>query len=161
MANGYPNDPRALSAAVAEVIDDIGYHDACAAVAKSRSLLEKWRNPESQSEPDFAQMVALDVAFERVTGRRGPIITLYGERLAHLAVTDPDGAPAPEAALVDLGIAAGRVMETVRSAIHPDGDEGHIITPREKVSAMKAVTMLRRVASQLEDAIEAASRPVR
>ena len=40
-------------------------------------------------------------------------------------------------------------------------DIGHIITPREKVGAMKAVAMLRRVASQLEDAIEAASKVVR
>lgn len=153
----YPRDWRDICAPVTETIRTIGMHVATEAVGGlSESLLEKWQCPTAKDKPSIERCVALDAAYERVTGKRGLIIEWYMERLGQLESQDVGHAEIEVIAL-DLGILLGRLLEEVKTATHTDSPGGVSFTAHEKARVLKVKSMLVRMLSRLEAFISANS----
>lgn len=127
MATIKPRPPESFAGVVSRIANVLKVEYLAAHTEVSASSVYAWMDPDRKHLPTVAQAAVLDRLYFETMGDT-PIAAMM---MARAMVAPPPSVGPLHAEVMDLPAALGRVVEAVKSALHPDGPGGTAITPCE------------------------------
>ncbi len=138
MSSVKPRVPGSFPEACAAIRDELGADICAAIIGKSAGRVNAACDADAANYSPYSltQALALDAEYVRLTGRPAPIWRAYGAKLTDVEVCTRQDPVADMASVSDV---SNRVIQSVRSAIDPDGHGGTDIEPREALDIVRAL----------------------
>jgi hypothetical protein len=122
-----PRPPETFASVVTRIADVVKVEYIAAHVEVSASSVYAWMDPDRKHLPTVSQAAVLDRLYYQVKGDT-PLAAMMMTR----AMVAPPPAVGPlHDEIMDLPAALGRVVDAVKSALHPEGPGGATITRYE------------------------------
>lgn len=147
--------PLSFEDALIKVLGAVTRQAAAEAVGKSSTMVYRWADPDSPSEPSVAECVALDLLYVEDGHGEPPIFTAYSRCLENAHV--PHTAMKASERLCDVMHELGDIANEVRRCLDPNSEGGEAVTKQEHVRISTEISEAKQKLTDLQRDIDHAA----